>query len=138
MAKYFTLHELTRSSVALAKGIDNTPPPDVKVKLTALMNNCLDPVRELWGKPITVNSGFRCPKLNEAVGGAVNSQHMKGEAADITTGSVDGNRKLFDMIVKSDIPFDQIISESGKNKIPYSWIHISYKPDSNRRNILHM
>ena len=133
MAKYFTLQELTRSATATAKGIDNTPPPDIKVKLTSLANDCLDPVRELWGKPIHVNSGFRCKQLNDAVGSKDTSQHLRGEAADITTGSKEGNKKLFDMIVASDIKFDQLIDESN-----YSWIHISYRAGNNRRNVLHL
>ena len=133
MAKYFTLQELTRSATANAKGIDNTPPPDIKVKLTSLANDCLDPVRELWGKPIHVNSGFRCKQLNDAVGSKDTSQHLRGEAADITTGSKEGNKRLFDMIVASDIKFDQLIDESN-----YSWIHISYRAGNNRRSVLHL
>lgn len=130
--KYFTVSELCCSSVASARGIDNTPPPDVKVKLCALINRVLDPVREIWGGPLTVNSGFRCPVLNKAVGGAASSQHIRGEAADITTGSKEGNRLLFDMIASSEVPFDQLIDESG-----YSWIHISHG-QANRRQILHL
>lgn len=133
MAKYFTIQEMTKSTTATLKGIDNTPPPDVKVKLTTLMNNCLDPIREMWGRPITVNSGFRCPTLNKAVGGSPSSQHMKGEAADITTGSKDGNKRLFLMIQNSEIEFDQLIDESD-----YSWLHISYRASNNRLNILHL
>lgn len=133
MAKYFTLQELTRSPTAVAKGIDNTPPPDIKVKLNALMNNLLDPVREMWGKPIIVNSGFRCPVLNRAVGGMPTSQHTKGEAADITTGNREDNRRLFDMIISSGIGFDQLIDEKG-----YSWLHLSYRAGNNRRNVLHL
>ncbi len=133
MAKYFTQKELTESMVARAKGIDNTPPPGVVVKLTALMNNVLDPVRELWGAPLKVNSGFRCPVLNKAVGGVATSQHVMGEAADITTGSAAGNKKLFDMIVASGIEFDQLIDERG-----YTWLHISHRAGVNRRQILHL
>lgn len=137
MAKYFTLSELTASSTAVQKGIDNTAPPDIKVKLTTLMNNCLDPIRELWGRPITVNSGFRCPTLNKAVGGAPTSQHMKGEAADITAGSPEKNKELFDMIVASGIEFDQLIAEGHKQGVPYKWLHVSYKGSGNRKQILY-
>ena len=59
--KYFTIPELTASAKARALGIDNTPPPGVKIKLSTLVNNLLDPIREKWGGPITVNSGYRCP-----------------------------------------------------------------------------
>lgn len=133
MAKYFTLQELTRSRAAEERRIDNTPPPQAKLALSTLATSLLDPVREMWGRPITVNSGFRSPVLNKAVGGSANSQHMKGEAADITTGSPEGNRRLFDMIAASGIEFDQMIDEKD-----YSWLHLSYRTGNNRQNILHL
>ncbi len=131
--KYFTIHELTQSDTALQKGIDNTPQPAIKVKLTSLINNLLDPIREAWGSPISVNSGYRCPVLNKAVGGVSTSQHQKGEAADITVGSPELNRQLFDLIAKGDFDFDQLIDESN-----YSWVHISYSAGKNRHAILHL
>jgi hypothetical protein len=130
---YFTVRELYQSSEAKKQGIDNTPTPDAKVKLRALIINTLNPIRELWGKPVTVNSGYRCPYLNKVVGGVPSSQHIKGEAADITAGTRDDNRRLFDMICKSGIPFDQLIDEKG-----YAWLHISFSADRNRRQILHL
>lgn len=134
MAKYFTLGELCKSDVALQKRIENTP-TDVETieRLNTLMEQCLDKVREMWGKPIGVNSGYRSPELNRAVGGAKNSQHMRGEAADITTGTKDNNRKLFDLIVASDIDFDQLIDESD-----YKWLHLSHSRGYNRRQVLHL
>ena len=133
MAKYFTIGELCKSDTALAKNIENTPDNTTIGKLNVLMVECLDKVRALWGKPIGVNSGYRSPELNRAVGGAKNSQHLRGEAADITTGSKENNRELFDLIVASDIPFDQLIDESG-----YRWLHISYCTDYNRKQVLHL
>ena len=130
--QYFTIHELTASSTARARGIDNTPNAQVEANLTKLIDAVLDPVRRIWGRPITVNSGFRCPALNAAVRGVANSQHLTGEAADITTGSREGNRELFEKISRSGVPFDQLIDESG-----YSWIHISYS-ERNRRQVLHL
>lgn len=133
MAKYFTLGELCKSDVAVEKRIENTPDNPTIERMQALMDECLDKVREMWGKPIGVNSGYRSAELNKAVGGEKNSQHLRGEAADITTGSKDNNRKLFDLIVASDIPFDQLIDESG-----YRWLHISYCKDYNRKQVLHL
>lgn len=130
--KYFTINELCKSSTATQKGINNSPSKEVQQKLAGLIDNVLDPVRELYGGPIIVNSGYRCPLLNHAIGGAKNSQHITGEAADITTGSKDKNRILFDKISKSGIMFDQLIDESN-----YSWIHVSYGP-RNRKQILHL
>jgi len=131
--KYFTINELIRSDTALQRGIDNTPPPPIKIKLSNLINNLLDPIREAWGSPISVNSGYRCPVLNKAVGGVPTSQHQKGEAADITVGSPALNRQLFDLIAKGDFDFDQLIDESN-----YSWVHISYSAGKNRHAILHL
>lgn len=133
MGKFFTIPELCASAVAEKRGIDNTPPPAVKVKLAALITNCLDPIREKWGEPILVNSGFRSPTLNKAVGGAAKSQHILGEAADITTGSPAGNKRLFEMIQKAGIPFDQLIDEQH-----YNWIHVSWRAADNRRQVLHL
>lgn len=133
MAKYFTIGELCKSDVAVEKRIANTPDNTTTERMNALMEECLDKVREMWGKPIGVNSGYRSADLNRAVGGAKNSQHLRGEAADITAGTKENNRKLFDLIVASDIPFDQLIDESG-----YKWLHISYCKDYNRKQVLHL
>ena len=124
--------ELTRSAEAVRRGIDNVPPPEVKVRLSALITRLLDPVRELWGGPITVNSGFRCPVLNKAVGGVPSSQHVRGEAADITAGSPEENRRLFELIRTSGLDFDQLIDERH-----YAWIHLSYAAE-NRKQVLHL
>lgn len=132
MAEFFTKSELTRSDTARIRGVDNTPTPEASAALDALMWNVLDPIRRMWGKPIIVNSGYRCPELNAAVGGSATSQHMKGEAADITAGDPTKNKELFDMIAQSAIPFDQLIDEKN-----YRWIHVSYRPNG-RRNILHL
>lgn len=135
--KYFTIAELSRSTVAAARNIDNTPPAGVRIALTALVDRVLDPVREAWGRPLTVNSGYRSLALNAAAGGASTSQHLRGEAADITAGSAALNKQLFDLIVKMAadgsldpaFEFDQLIDERG-----YSWIHVSYRADGRNRN----
>lgn len=132
--KYFTISELTKSATAQRLGIDNTASPEVASNLTALVHNVLDPLREAWGAPIIVTSGYRSPKLNSAVGGAKSSQHLKGEAADIRTVSdkPSDNKKLFDLIIKLKLPYDQLIDEYG-----YNWIHVSYG-SRHRRQILHI
>lgn len=128
--KYFSMAELTRSATAAAKGIDNIPSAEVRQNLTALVDNILDPLREAWGKPITVTSGYRSPALNKAVGGVSNSQHMSGQAADITTGNAVDNRRLFQLVQTLKLPFDQMIDESN-----FSWIHISYSPRHRRQTL---
>lgn len=106
--KYFTIEELCQSTTADRKGIDNRCSNEIAANLTALVDNVLDPLRIWYGKPITVNSGYRCPALNKAVGGAATSQHMSGQAADIDTGDRQQNKLLFEYIRKS-LPFDQLI-----------------------------
>lgn len=126
--RHFTIAELTRSATARRMGIDNTPPASVVSALTALVDDVLDPLRDAWGGPIRVNSGYRCPVLNKAVGGTPNSQHLRGEAADITVGSRSANRRLLALIKRLDLPVDQCIDEKGCR-----WIHVSHRRGRNRR-----
>ena len=130
--KYFTIKELCKSSTATQKGIDNTPNSEIVINLAQLVDNVLDPLREKYGSPIKVNSGYRCEKLNKAVGGSPTSQHRYGLAADITTGSKLGNKKLFILAQQMNLPFDQLIDEKS-----YSWIHISFSKNP-RKQILHL
>lgn len=133
--KYFTIQELTASQVAKRKGIDNTPTAQAKACLTALVANLLDPLRERWGSPLIVTSGYRCAKLNRAVGGAARSQHTKGQAADLRTMSDTraANKRLFEFIMWSGLPFDQLIDEYD-----YNWVHVSFADGANRRQVLHI
>lgn len=132
--KYFTLHELTKSATADRKGIDNTPTSVVKANLTALVANILDPLREAFGAPVIVSSGYRSARLNRAVGGSKRSQHLKGQAADIRTVSdtLKDNRQLFDLIRALHLPFDQLIWEFGDDRGP-NWIHVSFAPGGRRQ-----
>lgn len=132
--KHFTMNEMTRSATARRKGINNSPSPQVMQNITQLVEKILDPLREAWGQPIIVSSGYRCPTLNRLVGGAANSQHTLGQAADIHTVSDKpaDNKRLFELIQRLRLPYDQLIDEYG-----YNWIHVSYGP-RNRRNILHL
>ena len=130
--KYFTIKELCGSTKAKKLGIDNTPTDKAVENMTRLINRVLDPLREAHGEAITVNSGYRSPALNKAVGGAKNSQHMTGEAVDITVGTKEGNKWLFEYI-KDNLPYDQLIDEYN-----YSWVHVSLDSDMcNRREIIH-
>lgn len=123
--------ELTRSATGKKAGIDNAPTPQITANLQALVDSTLDPLRELWGKPLRVNSGYRCPELNRLVGGSPNSSHMSGCAVDITAGSREENKRLWDMLVSSDIPYSKIIDEQD-----FSWIHVSYIRGNNRKERL--
>ena len=126
--KHFTVNELCRSVTAQRLGIDNRPPASAVCALQRLVEHVLDPLREAWGGPIHVNSGYRCPELNKAVGGTPYSQHQRGEAADITVGTRSGNRRLLALIKRLDLPVDQCIDEKGCR-----WIHVSHRTGHNRR-----
>lgn len=128
--KYFNMSELTHSAVARSLHLDNHPPEEVCLNIEALVEHVLDPARELLGKPLYVSSGYRSARLNQAVGGAVNSQHLRGEAADVYTTTADDNRKLFEIMLS--LPFDQLIWERGDRVAP-AWIHVSYKRNGNNR-----
>lgn len=131
--KYFTLSEFTKSETAEKLEFLNIPMESDKANLDLLVRNVLDPLRENWGGPIKITSGYRCARLNKIVGGVKNSQHLYGKAADIVPIG-----KTFEEFVKfleewlKDKEFDQcIIEKKGNSK----WIHISYNENKNRKNI---
>lgn len=133
--KYFTVAEFVRSETADRRGIDNKLPKELLPNVQALINNVLDPLREAWGKPITVTSGYRCKALNKAVGGSATSQHMVGQAADVTAGSRKENKRLFYLIQELGLDFDQEIWEKGNSEGP-DWVHVSYREGNNRKQVL--
>ena len=124
--KHFTIAEL---SVTKQK-LPNTPDKVAESNLIKLVENVLDPLRELYGKPIKVNSGYRSPIVNAAIGGAKNSEHMTGCAADITAGNKTENCILFQLI-RDNFTFRQLINEKD-----FSWIHVSYNEKDNKKQIL--
>lgn len=132
--KYFTIKELTKSDTALRHGISNVPNKQQENNLRKLVETVLDPLREKYGKPIIVTSGFRSEKLNLILGGAKTSQHQTGEAVDIRSveDTPEENKKIFDLIKELDLPFDQLINEYN-----YDWIHVSCS-DKNRKQILNI
>lgn len=137
--KYFSLYEFVRSEKATEKGIDNTPPKEAEANIEALVDKVLDPLREAWGAPITVTSGYRCPELNKAVGGSRTSDHMNGCAADLRVGDRAANRRLFDLVRQLGLPFDQLIFEHGSFREGPDWVHVSYRRNGkNRKQILYL
>ena len=133
--KYFTISELTASATAQREGIDNRPNKCAYQLLHVLVDQLLDPIREAWGAPIVVSSGYRCKELNALVGGAQYSHHILGCAADIIAGSKAEHRKLFKLIQKMQqagkIRFTQLIWEGDGR-----WIHISYVPSDLRCQVV--
>ena len=136
LSKNFTLEELCASQTAKAKGISNTPGTQDIVNLTALVQNVLQPLRTWWGREVKIGSGYRCPALNKAVGGVANSQHTKGQAADLCIdGDLKKGRKWFEYI-RDNLPFDQLIWEKNPKTEAY-WVHVSFDPfGCNRHQVI--
>jgi len=136
ISEHITLHEATASPTALRLKINNEPNPETLERMKLVAEMCFEPLRKWYGKPIKVNSFYRCDTLNKAVGGAVNaegkstSQHCLGEAIDMSASSREENKKLFDY-AKANLVFDQLI-----NEYDYSWVHISFKLGFNRNMTL--
>lgn len=119
LAKNITLEELVRSQTAVRRGIDNTPPDEVKDNLAKLAL-ALQVIRSYYDSPVIISSGYRCQGLNDIIGGSKNSHHMLGLAADFTVQGI-ANEIVMEDIQKL-ILFDQLIDEFG------SWIHLSIHP----------
>jgi hypothetical protein len=134
---HFTIEELYASDTAKRLGIDNKPSVQQMINLVYLAAYVLEPLRVAMDEPIKIGSGFRCKALNKAVGGVYNSQHLKGQAADLCIdGDIQKGRKWFEYI-KKNLPFDQLIWEHN-SKGTY-WVHVSFVfPDfgKNRRQVI--
>ena len=141
LTKNFTLKEFTRSSTATQMDIDNDPRLSVVYNLRTLCETVLQPIRNLWGSPIFITSGYRSAELNKAVGGATNSDHMYGTAADLRPipYSPERCRQLFD-IIKQMINTNQITVKQLIDEKNYSWIHISFQDGrtTKKNQILHL
>ena len=133
LTENFKLHEMTDSLTAKKRGIDNTP-YDEKVinNLKALCENVLEPLRAIIKKPIIISSGYRSGQLNSYIGGAISSQHVLGQAADI---SMDMNNAEVFKAIAENIEFDQLIWEFGSNENP-EWVHVSFSSTRNRKQML--
>lgn len=134
----FTLEELTRSDTARIRNIDNTPSQVIINNLERLCRELMQPIRDAYGNPIIITSGYRSEPLNTAVGGSITSKHKVGLAADFKA-SKGTNKALWDLIIKlhkeGKIQFDQLIWEKGTKTEP-QWIHIGLTEGKNRNQIL--
>jgi len=131
----FSLKELTKSDTATRLGIDNTPDEEAIDNLITLCDKVLQPIREHFGKSVTVNSAYRSPESNAAVGGSKTSDHCKGQAADI---EIDGvpNPELAQWIM-DNLDYTQLILEFYTQGIPDSgWVHVSYDPNNLKKQEL--
>ena len=128
LSKNFSLEELIKSDMAIRRGMPNNPGNKELENLKALVENVLQPLRDLVGLPIVINSGYRSPAVNTLIGGSATSQHMKGEAADIIVPTLD--LKTVYLAIMNNFVYDQLIFEFG------SWVHVSFNRKKNRKQNL--
>ena len=125
LTEHFSFEELIHSNTAKERGIYNYPDAEKAACIALLAANVLEPARQEYGHPIEVTSGYRSDRLNKVVGGKPNSQHMRGQAADLQADNIE---RLYD-IIQSQGNYDQLLLESnGKRR----WIHVSFNPEGNR------
>lgn len=140
--RYFSINEFCRSENAVQMGIDNLPNAEERRHVVETIEQCLDGLREAWGQPIRITSGYRCKTINHVVGGAANSSHMSGYAADIVPcyGADIAYFRDFCIRYFAKHPFDQLISEHEDKFGRPQWIHIGWKrhDGSQRRQVLRM
>jgi len=135
LSKNLDLSEVTRSESAKRHGISNQPTPEHIENFKLLAEKIFEPIRNHFGVPIRISSGYRSKELNAKIGGSSSSQHCKGQAIDIDQdGTSITNRQVFDFI-KDNLPFDQLIYEFGDDQNP-SWIHVSYNKNEQRGQVL--
>ena len=135
LTENFSLSELTKSQTAERKGIDNTPSPEHQENLKLLCESVLQPIRDHFGKVVTISSGYRSQELCVAIGSSTQSQHAKGQASDFEIFGV-SNKELADYI-DQNLDYDQLILEYLKESDPNSgWIHCSFNTQGNRKQYL--
>jgi len=133
ISKHISYREGVYSITATRRGIDNTPNDEQLTNMELIADEVFEPLREWVSGPIKINSFFRCPKLNKAIGGSSKSQHCKGQAIDIDdTFHKASNAEMYHFI-KDNLDFDQIIWEFGDDDNP-NWLHISYVNEIDNRN----
>ena len=132
LSKNLALAEVMRSETAKRRGISNMPTPEHIENFKKLAEKVFQPIREHFGVPIHISSGYRSSALNKAVGGSSSSQHCSGEAIDIDMdGTSITNKQIFDYI-KENLEFDQMIWEFGTDANP-DWVHVSYESTGKQR-----
>ena len=132
LSNNLSLAEVTRSETAKRKGISNMPTAEHIENFKKLASNIFQPIREHFGKPILISSGYRSAELNKAIGGSLSSQHCSGEAIDIDMDGTDITNAQIFYYIKDNLNFDQIIWEFGTNTNP-DWVHVSFAANRSQR-----
>lgn len=138
LSKYVSLAEVTRSDTAKRRGIDNSPTPEHQENLKVICEEVFDKVREHFGVPLFISSGYRSAALNKAIGGSATSDHNHGRALDLDQdghGNGVKNKDVFNYI-KDNLEFDQLIFEHRRKDGDCDWVHVGYRKDANRKQVL--
>ena len=130
ISKHISFDEATKSNTAIRNGIDNTPNAEQLQNIKNVAEACFEPLRAWYGKPIKINSFYRCEALNTLVKGSKTSDHMKGKSIDLDAGSIEENKKIFEWC-KANLKYNQLINEYN-----FSWIHISFDLGHNKNQTL--
>tara|TARA_S200002703_G_scaffold7107_1_gene7525 strand:+ start:3129 stop:3587 length:459 start_codon:yes stop_codon:yes gene_type:complete len=136
LSENLTLAEVTKSNTAIKNGINNNPSDEHLSNLVDIAEKVFQPIRDHFGVPIGITSGYRSLELNKLIGGSLTSQHSKGQALDLDADVFGGvtNSEIFDHIL-NNLDFDQLIWEFGSGSNP-DWVHVSYKREGNRKQVL--
>jgi hypothetical protein len=138
LSKYVSLAEVTRSDTAKRKGISNEPTPEHLENLKVICEDVFDKVREHFGVPLFISSGYRSAALNKAIGGSATSDHNLGRALDLDQdghGNGVKNKDVFNYII-NNLDFDQCIAEFPRADGDPEWVHVGYRKGANRKQIL--
>ena len=133
ISKHISDREGVYSITATRRGLDNTPDAEQLLNMKLLAEKVFEPLREWGGGPIRINSFFRGPELNTAIGGSNKSQHCKGQAMDIDDGGCNKTNAQMYKFIKDELEFDQMIWEFGDDDNP-NWVHVSYVSEEDNRN----
>lgn len=130
ISAHISYEEAIKSQTAKRLGIENIPNEAQLLAMKMVAEDCFEPIRAWYGKPLTISSFFRCDALNKSIGGSKTSQHCQGKAIDIDTGNKEENEKIFEW-AKLNLKYDQLI-----NEYDFSWVHISFDIGHNRNEVL--
>ena len=137
LSNYVSLYEVTKSDTAARRGISNEPTPEHLENLKTICTEVFDKIREHFGVPIYISSGYRSAALNKAIGGSSTSDHNLGRALDLDQDFRSNGITNMDVFkfIKDNLEFDQLIYEFGNSKNP-DWVHVGYRKGANRKQIL--
>lgn len=137
LSENLSLSEVIKSNTAIKHGINNNPSDEHLTCLVDIATKVFQPIRDYFGVPIAITSGYRSPELNARIGGSTTSQHSKGQALDLDADVFGGvtNAEIFDYIL-AELDFDQLINEFPNSSGEPSWVHVSYKREGNRKQVL--